>query len=65
MTTATALYEVYKTLPKHTRKEFKTLIDIEQDNSVLLSEIQEGLQQVKAIREGRIKPKNIKDVLHG
>jgi hypothetical protein len=64
MTTASALYEVYKTLPKHTRKEFKTLIEKEED-SLLLSEIKEGLRQVKAIREGQIKPKNIKEVLHG
>lgn len=65
MTTASVLYEVYETLPKHTKKEFKMLIETEQDNYVLLSEIQEGLKQVKAIREGTIKPKNIKDVLHG
>ena len=65
MTTASALYEVYKTLPKNTRKKFKTLIETEQDSNILLSEIEEGLKQVKAIREGRIKPKNIKDLLHG
>ena len=68
MTTASALYEVYKTLPKQTKKEFKTLIETEKDNSsnsTLLSEIQEGLQQVKAIRDGKIKPKSIKDILHG
>ena len=65
MTTASALYEVYKTLPKNTRKKFKTLIETEQDNNILLSEIQEGLKQVKAIREGRIKTKSIKDLLHG
>jgi hypothetical protein len=64
MTTASALYEVYKTLPKNTRKEFKTLIEKEED-SLLLSEIKEGLIQVKAIREGQIKPKSIKEVLHG
>ncbi len=65
MTIASALYEVYKTLPKQSRKEFKTLIETEEESSVLLSEIKEGLKQVKGIREGKIKPKNIKDVLHG
>jgi DNA integrity scanning protein DisA with diadenylate cyclase activity len=65
MTTASALYEIYKTLPKQSRKEFKTLIESEEENSVLLSEIKEGLKQVKGIREGKIKAKNIKDVLNG
>ena len=65
MTTASALYEVYKTLPKQTRKKFKTLIETEEENSVLLSEIKEGLKQVKEIRDGKIIPKNIKDVLNG
>ena len=59
MTTASALYEVYKTLPKNTRKKFKTT----NKSSFLLFEIQEGLKQVKAIREGKIKPKSIEEVL--
>ena len=31
----------------------------------LLSEIKEGLKQVKRIQEGKIIPKNIKNVLNG
>jgi hypothetical protein len=65
MTTATALFEVYKTLPKRSRKVFKDLIETEESKSVLMSEIEEGLKQIKQIREGKIKAKSIKEVLHG
>ena len=65
MTTVTALFEVYKTLPKRSRKVFKDLIETEESKSVLMSEIEEGLKQVKQIREGKIRPKSIKEVLHG
>jgi hypothetical protein len=65
MTTATALFEVYKTLPKRSRKVFKELIETEESKSVLMSEIEEGLKQIKQIREGKIKAKSIKEVLHG
>jgi mRNA-degrading endonuclease RelE of RelBE toxin-antitoxin system len=66
MTTASALYEVYKTLPKQTRKAFKELIKTEEERpSALMSEIEEGLKQVKEIRAGKVKPKSIKEVLHG
>ena len=64
MTTVTALFEVYKTLPKRSRKVFKELIETEESNSVLMSEIEEGLKQIKQIREGKIKSKSIKEVLH-
>ncbi len=65
MTTVTALFEVYKTLPKRSRKVLKELIETEESKSVLMSEIEEGLKQVKQIRDGKIKPKSIKEVLHG
>ena len=65
MTTVTALFEVYKTLPKRSRKALKELIETEESKSVLVSEIEEGLKQVKQIRDGKLKPKSIKEVLHG
>jgi hypothetical protein len=65
MTTVTAIFEIYKTLPKRSRKVLKELIEIEESKSVLMSEIEEGLKQVKQIREGKIRPKSIKEVLHG
>lgn len=65
MTTATALFEVYKTLPKRSKKAFKELIETEESKSVLMSEIEEGLKQIKQIREGKIKSRSIKEVLHG
>ena len=65
MTTVTALFEVYKTLPKRSRKVLKELIETEESKSVLMSEIEEGLKQVKQIRDGKLKPKSIKEVLHG
>lgn len=65
MTTVKALFEVYKTLPKRSRKVLKDLIETEESKSILMSEIEEGLKQVKQIREGKLKPKSIKEVLHG
>ena len=65
MTTVIALFEVYKTLPKRSRKVLKELIETEESKSILMSEIEEGLKQVKQIREGKIRPKSIKEVLHG
>jgi hypothetical protein len=65
MTTVTALFEVYKTLPKRSRKVLKELIETEESKSILMSEIEEGLKQIKQIRDGKIKPKSIKEVLHG
>ncbi|MEY4540677.1 MAG: hypothetical protein RLZZ306_2434 [Bacteroidota bacterium] len=65
MTTVIALFEVYKTLPKRSRKVLKELIETEESKSILMSEIEEGLKQIKQIRDGKIKPKSIKEVLHG
>jgi hypothetical protein len=65
MTTVTAIFEIYKTLPKRSRKVLKELIETEESKSILMSEIEEGLKQIKQIRDGKIKPKSIKEVLHG
>jgi hypothetical protein len=64
MTTVTAIFEIYKTLPKRSRKVLKELIETEESKSILMSEIEEGLKQIKQIRDGKIKPKSIKEVLH-
>jgi hypothetical protein len=65
MTTVTAIFEIYKTLPKRSKKVLKELIETEESKSVLMSEIEVGLKQIKQIRDGKIKPKSIKEVLHG
>ncbi len=64
MTTVTAIFEIYKTLPKRSKKVLKELIETEESKSILMSEIEEGLKQIKQIRDGKIKPKSIKEVLH-
>ena len=64
MTTVTAIFEIYKTLPKRSRKVLKELIETEESKSILMYEIEEGLKQIKQIRDGKIKPKSIKEVLH-
>ena len=64
MTTVIALFEVYKTLPKRSRQVLKELIETEESKSVLMSEIEEGLKQIRQIKEGKIRPKSIKEVLH-
>ena len=64
MRTVTAIFEIYKTLPKRSRKVLKEFIETEESKSILMYEIEEGLKQIKQIRDGKIKPKSIKEVLH-
>jgi phage terminase Nu1 subunit (DNA packaging protein) len=62
MNTASALFEVYKTLPKRLKREFKGLI--KQEDDTLLKEIEIGLKQVRAIQEGKIPKKNARELLN-
>ena len=57
MNTARIIYEQYKVLPKRVREELKALIVNEEGESnslTLMEEIEIGLREVKAIREGKI-----------
>ncbi len=62
MSTAQAYYEIFKSLPKKTRKEVQKLINEEKKYSVL-ADIEEGLKELKLIREGKKKPILIEDFL--
>lgn len=57
MNTAQIIYEQYKILPKRVREELKALIVNEESENAtltLMEEIEIGLREVKAIREGKI-----------
>ena len=62
MSTAQAYYEIYKALPKKIQKEVQNLIHREKKQSVL-ADIEEGLKELKLIRDGKKKPVFIEDFL--
>ncbi len=63
MSAAEGFYEVYKALPKKIQKEVRQLIEDEAKGNVRvsLSEIGEGLKDVKLIQEGKIPRKTFAD----
>jgi hypothetical protein len=69
MTTAQIIYEQYKVLPKRVRQELKKLIvkdkEDEEPTLSLMEEIEESLNQVKLIREGKLPRKNVRDLFNG
>ena len=57
MSTAQIIYEQYKVLPKSVREELKALIINEENQEqplTLMQEIEEGLKEVKLMKEGKI-----------
>ena len=66
MTTASALLEVFKTLPQKSKKEFVLLLDEENKNANLfMKSLERGLKEVKAIESGEKKGKTLKEILNG
>lgn len=67
MSTAQIIYEQYKVLPKRVREELKSLIisEEEEENMPLLAQIEQGLKEVKLIREGKLPKRNMRDLLNG
>lgn len=64
MSTARIIYEQYKVLPKKVRKELKALIVSEEEPEVtnsLMAEIEQGLEEVLAMKEGRIPSRTYAD----
>ena len=66
MSTAQIIYEQYKVLPKRIQKELKALI-IKEDNQgeqplTLMREIEEGLKEVKLVKEGKIPARTFADL---
>lgn len=65
MNTAKIIYEQYKVLPKKVRQELKALIVSEDDEDIpmsLLSQIEQGLTEVKAMQEGKIPVRTFEDM---
>lgn len=65
MNTARIIYEQYKVLPKKVRKELKALIISEDDTDTsmsLLAQIERGLEEVKAMQEGKIPVRTLEDM---
>ena len=66
MTTASALLEVFKTLPPKPKKEFVHLLAEENQNANLfMKSLERGLKEVKAIESGEKKGKTLKEILNG
>jgi len=64
MSTARIIYEQYKVLPKKVRKELKALIVSEEEPEVsnsLMAEIEESLEEIKAMKEGKIPSRTYAD----
>lgn len=54
MSTAQAIFEIYKTLPAKAKKELKRLIENDKEPT-LMEEIRDGLREIKAIKAGKVK----------
>lgn len=65
MTTASALLEVFKTLPSKSKKEFVHLLDEEKKNeNLFIQSLERGLIEVKEIEAGNKKGKTLKEILN-
>ena len=65
MTTAQIIYEQYKVLPKRVRQELKSLIVSEEEaekSFSLMEDIEQGLKEVKLIREGKLPRRTFADL---
>jgi hypothetical protein len=65
MSTAQIIYEQYKVLPKSVREELKALIINEENQEqplTLMQEIEEGLEEVKLMKEGKIPTRTFADL---
>ncbi|PRY35515.1 hypothetical protein CLV58_114100 [Spirosoma oryzae] len=65
MTTAQIIYEQYKVLPKRIRQELKALINSEDEAGTtfsLLEDIEQGLNEVKLIRQGKLPRRTFADL---
>ena len=64
MSTAQIIYEQYKVLPKRVRQELKSLIVSEEEgeSQPLLAQIEQGLKEVKLIREGKLPERTFADL---
>jgi hypothetical protein len=66
MTTASALLEVFKTLPPKSKKEFVYLLTEENEKTNLfMQSLERGLKEVRAIESGEKKGKTLKEILNG
>lgn len=64
MSTAKIIYEQYKVLPKKVREELKALIVSEEKPETatsLMEEIEESLEEIKAMKEGKIPSRTYAD----
>ena len=64
MSTAQIIYEQYKVLPKRVQKELKALIisENEEESQPLIAQIEQGLKEVKLIREGKLPRRTFADL---
>ena len=65
MTTAQIIYEQYKVLPKRIRQELRALINSENEAETtfsLLEDIEQGLNEVKLIRQGKLPRRTFADL---
>jgi hypothetical protein len=65
MTTASALLEVFRTLPPKSKKEFVELLSEEtMQENLFMKSMERGLREVKEIEAGRKKSKTLKEILN-
>lgn len=66
MTTASALFEVFKTLPTSSKEEFVALLEKEKlQKTAFIESLEKGLREVKAIEKGEKEGKTLKQILNG
>lgn len=64
MSTAQGFYEVYKALPKKVQQEVRRLIETENEDKVpLLTQVEEGLKDVKLMQEGKKPKRSVRDLI--
>lgn len=63
MSTAQALYRIYKDLPERERRKFKRFLDNEEVVEVSMSALSESIEQVKLLKQGKAKTRPLSELI--
>ena len=65
MSTAQILFEQYKVLPPHIKRELKTLInqEAEEEKVPLREQIRQGMKEIRLIKEGKLQAQTLSELL--
>ncbi|HEY0110830.1 MAG TPA: hypothetical protein VGB67_14420 [Fibrella sp.] len=65
MSTAQILFEQYKVLPPHIKRELKTLInqEAEEEKVPLREQIRHGMKEIRLVKEGKLQAQTLSELL--